>query len=258
VRSSASHPKSLKASIWPTSPKLWPALALALALGGPQTSTRASNAPASNTIPWVWATHDRIPDAATDAAVLIESFHLIGTAVHWRPRGLIVPLPAADPPRITPVVHVEVSRVAPPPSLLVAKEQIAAAVLRAARGSTSGWVQLDLEAPLRLKADYLELVQFTRASLPPGMRLSVTALAWWCTGGQWLDTLAADEVVPMFFRMGKDSAALRQTVSQSPERLHPKCRSGAIGTAVQEPLDTQATERYAKHYVFDYRMRPKP
>lgn len=209
---------------------------------------------AARPIPWVWESHGRIPSGATQAAILSETIHLSGDAVRSWPRGFKVQV-AADV-AITPVVHVEVSRVNPPAGLRAASAEITQALQRAAGRSTSGWVQLDLEAPLRLRTQYLELVQSSRAALPANVRLSVTALAWWCTGGGWLDSLAADEVVPMFFRMGKDGAVLRELQTNSPHKLHAKCRAGAIGTAHQEPFAASTTARFAKHYQFDYRAKP--
>lgn len=90
-----------------------------------------------------------------------------------------------------------------------------------------------------------------QSSPPPTTRLSVTALAWWCRSGNWLDGLAADEVAPMLFRMGKDAELLRQMWSATPEKLHPRCRSGAIGRALQEPLAANTLSRYVRIYSFD-------
>ena len=36
------------------------------------------------------------------------------------------------------------------------------------------------------------------------MPLSITALASWCAGDNWLSDLPVDEAVPMLFRMGVD------------------------------------------------------
>ena len=63
-----------------------------------------------------------------------------------------------------------------------------------------------MEARPSQRETYLRLVKQIRTTLPTDVRLSVTALAWWCRSDAWMDTLAADEVVPMYFRMGRDAA----------------------------------------------------
>jgi hypothetical protein len=124
-------------------------------------------------------------------------------------------------------------------------------VLAAARASTSGWVQLDLEARPSQRDDYRALVARLRARLPAATRLSVTALAWWCRAPAWLDGLAADEVVPMFFRMGRDNQALRTIVADSPQTLHPLCRAASAGFSRQEPFAAAVVARYRHVYWFD-------
>jgi hypothetical protein len=124
------------------------------------------------------------------------------------------------------------------------------AMHEAATVSTSGWVQLDMEARPSQRVFYRSLVRQLRAELPPQIKLSVTALAWWCRSPAWLDDLGADEVVPMFFRMGRDNAALRRVIEQSPATLHASCRTVA-GFSPQEAFPPQVAARYRKTYWFD-------
>jgi hypothetical protein len=121
----------------------------------------------------------------------------------------------------------------------------------AARASTSGWVQLDLEARPSQRADYRDLVHRIRTALPGDMRLSVTALGWWCRAPAWLDGLEADDVVPMFFRMGRDNRALRGIVAARPELLHPLCRAGSAGFSRQEAFPPAVAARYRRTFWFD-------
>ena len=181
--------------------------------------------------------------------MVVEHIHLTGEEIRRRPRLDRPPLLAAT--RITPVVHVEVSTVKPPVGIERSRELILAAMSRASALSTSGWVQLDMEARPSHRQFYRSLVSDVRAALPPTTRLSVTALAWWCRSGSWLNGLEADEVVPMVFRMGKDADLLRRMWSSTPEKLHPSCRAGAIGRAMQEPLAAETLARYGRIYFFD-------
>ncbi|MYM72076.1 hypothetical protein GTP56_07685 [Duganella sp. FT134W] len=196
-------------------------------------------------VAWLWDGAALPAWSQQEAAILQRHILLSGDNALTRPR-------AGWPPasRITPVVHVEVSTVNPPIDLERRRAMILRAMQEAADASTSGWVQLDMEAKPSQRVFYRSLVRQLRSELPPHIKLSVTALAWWCRSPAWLDDLGADEVVPMFFRMGKDSGRLRDIVEHSPATLHASCRDVA-GFSPQEPFSPQVTARYHKTYWFD-------
>jgi hypothetical protein len=200
-------------------------------------------------VPWIWNQPPAGLMARGTVAVVDRHIWLVGDKVLLRPGARPRGLPPAT--RVTPVVHVELDPLHPPPSLAQARPSILAAMADAASASTSGWVQLDLEARPSQRSDYRALVQAIRAALPRRTSFSVTALAWWCGSGAWLDDLAADDVVPMFFRMGRDNLALRSIVERHPERLHPHCRSGSAGFSLQEPFPAAVTARYLQTWWFD-------
>jgi hypothetical protein len=152
---------------------------------------------------------------------------------------------------VIPVVHVEIDPLRPSQGLRQAQDVVLDAMRAAARATTSGWVQLDLEARPSQRADYRAMVHSIRESLPRNIKLSVTALAWWCRSGAWLDDLDADEVVPMFFRMGRDNTSLRSIVADRPATLHPLCQGASAGFSRQEPFPLQVTARYRRTYWFD-------
>lgn len=198
---------------------------------------------------WLWD-EARLPAwSAHEAAVLQRHILLTGDDILLRPRKRWPALPVST--LVTPVLHVEVSTVNPPVNIERSRAIIVSALLDAAARSTSGWVQLDMEAKPSQRVFYRSLVRDIRAALPARLKLSVTALAWWCRSPAWLDDLAADEVVPMFFRMGRDSAALRVILEQSPGTLHASCRARSAGFSPQEPFTRAVSERYAKNYWFD-------
>ncbi|MBC7786285.1 MAG: hypothetical protein H7Z18_02255 [Methylophilaceae bacterium] len=101
-----------------------------------------------------------------------------------------------------PLVHVEFDIFKPPPAPTNLHDDILNAVLIAASQSTSGWVQLDCEARTSHRLFYKTLVHDIKVALPHHIKLSVTALAWWCNSKDWLNDLKADGVVPMFFAWG--------------------------------------------------------
>ncbi len=229
---------------------LWPMLLTALLL-----SAQAHSAPA--VIPWIWDGGQWPRGGLDEVAVVVDDVLLRGQAMTRHsgsrrgdmPKGL----------RVTPVVHVEMSQSQPP----VDPERFHAAirdlVLFAATRSTSGWVQLDLEARPSQRQFYQALVRDVHQRLGGHVRLSVTALAWWCGSRDWLDpeALPADEVVPMFFRMGREAQKYRDMLARDPGRLDPRCKRSAIGSSMSEPLSDHAVSPYQRHYIFNGR-RPWP
>ncbi len=201
-------------------------------------------------VAWLW--NDTVPPAWSRARVAVVDRHILlsGDTIRERPGAQPRRLPPGT--EVTPVVHVELDLLRPTASLRAASPLIVTAMKSAAQASTSGWVQLDLEARPSQRTDYRALVQELRNVLPPKVQLSVTALAWWCRSPPWLDGLAANEVVPMFFKMGRDGQAVRALVAQQPSALHPLCRAGSAGFSPQEPFDRAVIARYAQTYWFDY------
>lgn len=207
-------------------------------------------APPPPAVAWIWK--DAAPPAWSQARVAVVDRHILlsGDSVRERPGAKPRRLPAGT--EVTPVVHVELDLLRPAASLRAATHLIVTAMESAAQATTSGWVQLDLEARPSQRADYRALVQEIRRVLPAKVRLSVTALAWWCRSPAWLDGLAANEVVPMFFKMGRDGKDMRALVALQPSALHPLCRADSAGFSPQEPFDRAVVARYAKTYWFDY------
>lgn len=220
---------------------------LSLAAAPAHAASVSAAAPAP--VAWLWDGAVLPAWSTAEAAVLQRHILLTGATALTRPRRHWPLMPART--HVTPVVHVEVSTVNPPQDLDTRANAIVRAMLEAAQASTSGWVQLDLEAKPSQRVFYRALVARVRAELPPQVLLSVTALAWWCRAPAWLDGLAADEVVPMFFRMGRDSASLRHIIASTPDVLHASCRSGAAGFSPQEPFAAAVAARYRKTYWFD-------
>lgn len=205
--------------------------------------------PAHDAIAWLWKDASIPAFSRATVAVVDRHIWLVGDKVLVRPGAR--PRALARGTRVIPVVHVEIDPLHPPAGLRQAAPSVLDAMRSAARATTSGWVQLDLEARPSQRIDYRALVRSIRGELPRDVKLSVTALAWWCRSGAWLDGLAADEVVPMFFRMGRDNAPLRGIVARQPAALHPLCRAGSAGFSRQEAFPPDVTARYRRTYWFD-------
>lgn len=202
---------------------------------------------------WLWDA-DSPPKASSNFALLTEHIVLSGTRVLRRARQTYPNF--SKNARVTPLVHVEFDILHPPPAPVSYRDEIVNAVLHAASRSTSGWVQLDYEARPSHRVFYRNLVRDIKRALPSRIKLSVTALAWWCMSSDWLNDLDADEVVPMFFRMGQSSEEMMAILKRDPERLHLRCRAAfansAVGFSVQEMPPQELIGQFSKIYWFNY------
>jgi len=210
----------------------------------------SSAAAAATDMLWVWHSSGA-PKRAQDLAVLLDHLQLSGDAIEVRHRMRL--LIVGKGVRVTPVVHVQsdpenLPRLGPRQT-----HAIASAILAASRRSTSGWVQLDFEALDSQRPYYFELIAVLRRELPPTIKLSATTLASWCDEPGLLDALAADEVVPMFFRMGAAAGAYQRRLQFAPERLSPRCRQQAAGFAVQDAPSPAVQQRYERRYWFNFK-----
>lgn len=218
-------------------------------------------------IAWVWDHHAPPPRAAA-WAVTVTQMRLTPDGIEERPRRQGLPPPGDRP--VTPVVHVDplpqLRRLVPagelydgrgadasPGRALNERQQAAIEqrVLAAARRSTSGWVQLDFEAVPSQRDSYHALVKRLRAALPTPTRLSVTLLAWQCRSSAWMDPIVADEVVPMFFRLGVDRVRWERELAAGATELHPRCRHEAAGFSPQDTPPADWQRRWPKRYWFN-------
>lgn len=99
-------------------------------------------------------------------------------------------------------------------------------------------VQIDFDAKQLERPFYVKLLKHLRQQLPPNLKLSMTALASWSQGDQWLrqsishDHLPIDYVVPMFFTMGVGKEqALRLLQENLPGPFNGHC---ALGLSLSE------------------------
>jgi uncharacterized protein DUF3142 len=97
-------------------------------------------------------------------------------------------------------------------------------------------IQVDFDAVTSERDFYRALLQDLRAKLPDTMPLSMTALASFCVGDRWLDSLPVDEAVPMIFRMGADDKPIRNLLSSGEDFREPLCQK-SYGIATDEPVD---------------------
>jgi len=158
--------------------------------------------------------------------------------------------PRRQPLQVSPATPlIAVTRIETPGGDATAPlDDVARAIASTARLPRVTAVQIDFDATLSQRPMYRGLLHAVRRELPPGMPLSITALASWCMQDNWLDDLPIDEAVPMLFRMGPaEQAAFRPRLLAS--RLRAPACGGAIGTSLDEPLRGSIAQR--RVYVFN-------
>lgn len=105
-------------------------------------------------------------------------------------------------------------------------------------------VQIDFDATRSEQGFYRALLVDLREALPPGMPISITALASWCVGDPWLEKLAPgtiNEAVPMLFRMGPDGANIASFLNGGNEFSVAVCR-GSLGVSTDESFSRRILE----------------
>lgn len=111
--------------------------------------------------------------------------------------------------------------------------------------------QIDFDATESQIEFYKKLVVNVRNKLPKEMKLSLTALVSWCTNDEsWFKDLPIDEVVPMFFRLGKDNNVYWQKIEKGELKLNQICQK-SIGIATDEPLPNKTYLQNKPIYIFN-------
>jgi hypothetical protein len=182
---------------------------------------------------WAWDRDDdlRFLDTRdTGVAYLTATLTLRGDAVDLAPRHNPLTLPTGVS-RVA-VVHVESDRAAPPRLSGAQLERFVAAIAAVASEVPHHVLQVDYEAVASQRAFFIDAIAALRRRLPDAA-ISVTALASWCLNESWTSQLAADEVVPMLFRMGYDGRRARTQLARGGDFRSAECRS-SIGVATDE------------------------
>ncbi len=194
---------------------------------------------------WAWeARHDlrSFPPGQAGVAFLAASFFLQDDGVRFRPR--------MQPLRVTPgtfmmaVVRIEEAR----DGRSLSEKQVRIlvdSIEQVVKTTGSRAVQVDFDARDSELAAFRALIDTLRVRLDTRTFLSVTALASWCEGS-WPAAVAADEVVPMLFRMGPDGRAILEKLRSRGFRSAACAKS--IGVSLDEPWPD--VRGYQRIYVF--------
>ena len=213
----------------------------------PTSLSRISQLPA--TILWAWERPEKldfIDPQKIGIAFLAKTIYLRGDRVISRPRlqPLAVPTGAA----VIAVARIESEHPNPP---VLSPAQITETVAEISElGSLPNvvMVQVDFDAATSARAFYRELLIQLRDKLPPSTLLSITALASWCKGDNWLEDLPVDEAVPMLFRMGVERKQFLSQLAAGEGFRSKPCQTSA-GVSTDEPL--RQLPRVQRLYVFN-------
>ena len=228
------------------------AAAALLILAAASPSQTPLRRPAMDRLPdrfvWAWERAEdlRDLDAGIGVAFLAQTITIAGSEFHTTPRRQ--PLRVSPATALVAVTRIEVEPAAsttPWPSVDAVSATIAATT---ALPRVSA-VQIDFDAAASERAYYRQLIGRLRDRLPPAVPISITALASWCAGDDWLAGLPIDEAVPMVFRMGPANEPFRRIALARDAAARP-CR-GAVGASLDEPIDAHIDGR--RLYVFNPR-----
>lgn len=207
--------------------------------------SRSTTQPA--VILWAWERPEDlrfIDPQKTGVAFLAKTIYLRGDKVLVRPR--LQQLQLAPGTKLIAVVRIETNRSDVPTLSSVQVEQTAREIVNS---SVSSQVQIDFDARVSERDFYRSLLNEVRQQLPASTRLSITALASWCAGDDWLRDLPIDEAVPMLFRLGVDQHQFQRRLETGQEFESRMCQNAA-GVSTDEPVTPPTVDRL---YIFNPR-----
>jgi hypothetical protein len=185
---------------------------------------------------WAWERPEKlnfIDTSKVGVAFLAKTILLQGESVYNRPR--LQPLELPDATRLVAVVRIETDR-KETPTLSESQLETTAAEIKALTSSPNIIaIQIDFDATVSQRDFYRQLLQLVRRDLPAQVAMSITALASWCDGDNWIRDLPIDEAVPMFFRMGVDQRQYQSRLKSGEALFKEPCQN-AFGLSLDEPI----------------------
>ncbi|HLY61868.1 MAG TPA: DUF3142 domain-containing protein [Terriglobia bacterium] len=201
---------------------------------------------------WAWerpADLHYIDPREVGVAFLASTVYLSGSDVAVRPR--LQPLKVPPGTFLMATVRIETNhtrnKMGPPLLSQGQCARVATAIIDAAGMPSVCAVQIDFDATSSERAFYRDLLNEVRRQLPDSTSLSITALASWCAGDQWMEGLPIDEAVPMLFRMGPDRREILGELRAGQGFPAAICNQ-SVGISTDEPLEVAPRDR--RRYIF--------
>lgn len=200
---------------------------------------------------WAWERPEDLSfiDAReVGVAFLARTIHLREDKTIARPR--LQPLRVAPATKLIAVARIESDRAAPPSLSTEQRAQVVHALVELARVYKIAAIQIDFDARASERSFYTQLLTDLRREIPSPIKLSITALASWCMGDNWMSGLPIDEAVPMLFRMGADHRNVTAQLETGTDFSAAAARH-SLGIATDEPIAMLPAGR--RVYVFNPR-----
>ncbi len=197
---------------------------------------------------WAWERPEDltfIDPQKTGVAYLAKTLFLRGSEVVIRPR--LQPLALPPGTTVIPVVRIETDNLNTPSFSEGQVGDLAVEISKLALSPKVSMIQIDFDATSSQHQFYRALLVELRQRLPATTKISITALASWCQGDNWLTDLPIDEAVPMLFRMGLDRNAILSRLAG--DGLQSTRCDTAAGISTDERIDN--LPRVSRLYVFN-------
>jgi hypothetical protein len=198
---------------------------------------------------WAWERPERLDhldSSKATVAFLAQTIQLRGERSLVRPR--LQPLSVTPTAPLIAVTRIESDPHERPALNSAQLTETIDALERVSRLPRVVAVQIDFDATLSERAFYRSLIFALREKLPESTALSITALASWCKGDNWLDELPIDEAVPMLFRMGQERNQFLAALNSGEPFRSVKCQE-SVGISTDEPISGLPFPR--RVYVFN-------
>lgn len=169
----------------------------------------------------------------TKAIAWLDQTVVLGAAVTSVPRRQ----PFLYPASAVRIAVVRIQALPTAPLDAIQEHETAALLLNAAARPGIAALQVDFDATRSQRTFYASLLADLRKQMPTALPLSITALASWCSGDDWIAALPVDEAVPMMFRMEPDRRrASPSALSDAPQfRIREPLCMGSVGVSTHEP-----------------------
>lgn len=200
---------------------------------------------------WAWERPEDlnfIDPREVGVGVLAMTVQLQGDEAHMRPRQQPLQIPKGT--YLIAVTRIETDKQNRPALSVEQRNKILATVAQLLRNPRVTAVQIDFDAAQSERDFYRDLLTELRKQLPDSMPLSITALASWCLYDDWIGGLAADEAVPMLFRMGLDSKQVVNRLEAGGD-FRPEIARKSLGISTDEPMPRLPSGR--RVYIFTER-----
>jgi hypothetical protein len=214
-------------------------------------STSDAMADLPKIILWAWERPEQLGFINTrevGVAYLARTIFLRDDRVITRPR--LQPLSVPPDARLIAVARIETAVDAPPALSPLQRTRVVKKIAGLAQNKSIVGIQIDFDARESERAFYRDLLFDLRKQLPASIKLSITALASWCIGDNWIEGLPIDEAVPMLFRMGADRQEITNYLKSGREFRAPLSQH-SIGISTDEPLKGLPSGR--RVYIFNPR-----